>query len=84
LAKVLRAKEPKPKDVIRLLNYAEKSSYVGPIKEFAIWYFSRHVEAISVLLEEHTEGKIHDVLVEAYKQSEQYQQQVAKMAAENQ
>jgi hypothetical protein len=84
LAKVLRAKEPKPKDVIRLLNYAEKSSYIGPIKEFAIWYFSRHVEAISVLLEEHTEGKIHDVLVEAYKQSEQYQQQVAKMAAENQ
>lgn len=81
LAAVLQRFEVKCRDVVRAVEAMHKGIFASDFDKYAIDWFARHPEEIEPLLEKYTEGPVHEVLMRAYKQTDEYKKRVAEEAA---
>lgn len=76
--------DPDPVDVCDVFNRSLRMD-LGKVRNFALNYFSKRPEDISYCLEEFPDGSpVSEMLHEAWKRSDAYKQEAARLAAEQQ
>jgi len=82
LLKALAKTSPEPVDVCRLIQCEDKFwGQYRLARDYAIEYFSTRPSDIETLLEQYQEGRVYEVLAEAYKLTDAYKKEVERLAS---